>query len=121
MGLSPAEIGRQGEAAAAQYLAQRGCTLLTTNWRCAGGEIDIIAERGGLLMFVEVRTRRAASVDVALESITPRKRQRMLTAAYAYLAQQGLEDADWRIDVIVIAIRRGSPPIVQHLENGLDW
>ena len=121
MGLSSAEIGRQGEAAAAQYLARHGCTLLATNWRCAGGEIDIVAERGGLLMFVEVRTRRADSVDVALESITPRKRQRMLTAAYAYLAEQNLEDADWRIDVVVIAVPRSGPLIVQHLENGLDW
>lgn len=115
------ETGQQGERIAARYLAQRGYTLLATNWRCTGGEIDIVAQHRDILVFVEVRTRRANSVDPALESITPRKRQRMLTAAHMYLAQAGLENCEWRIDVIAVAFRHNSTPVVEHLENGLDW
>ena len=121
MTVSHSDIGRQGEQLAAQYLLQRGYTLLTANWRCAGGEIDIVARQDTTIVFVEVRTRRAATVDTALESITPRKRQRMLTAAQLYLAQNELDSADWRIDVIAVALPRSSAPLIEHLENGLDW
>lgn len=117
------DLGRLGERIAAQYLIQRGYTLLASNWRCKGGEIDLVARRGSSLVFVEVRTRRAASVDAAFESITPRKRQRLLAAIHTYLTETGLESEAWRVDIIAVAVRRGSPPIIdiEHLEDGLDW
>ncbi len=114
-------LGHLGEQIAAQYLMKRGYTLLASNWRCKGGEIDLVARHGSSIVFVEVRTRRAASVDTAFESITPRKRQRLLAAIHTYLAETRLESEDWRVDIIAVAVRRSSPPIVEHLENGLDW
>lgn len=115
------DLGRVGEQLAAQYLIQRGYTLLASNWRCKGGEIDLVVQHGSSIVFVEVRTRRAASVDAALESITPRKRERLLTAIHTYLTETGLESADWRVDIVAVAIRSNSPPLVEHLEDGFDW
>ncbi|MGQ9887047.1 MAG: YraN family protein [Aggregatilineales bacterium] len=115
------ELGRLGEQIAAQYLMQRGYTLLASNWRCKNGEIDLVAQRDSGIVFVEVRTRRAASVDPAFESITPRKRERLLAAIHAYLAETGLENENWRVDIIAVAIRHSRPPVVEHLEDGLDW
>lgn len=116
-----AQLGHLGEQIAAQHLLKRGYTLLASNWRCKGGEIDLIARHGNRLVFVEVRARRAESVDPALESITPHKRERLLTAIHAYLTETGLESMDWQVDIIAVAFRPSRPPIVEHLENGFDW
>ena len=59
------QLGNRGEQLAAQYLVQRGYTLIARNWRCAHGEIDIVALADSSIVFVEVRTRRADSVEAA--------------------------------------------------------
>ena len=100
-------------------------TARAMNARLADGfsdqEIDIVARDGATLVFAEVRSRHADDVAPAFESIGPRKRQRMVAAAYEYLAAHNLDDADWRIDIVAVAIRRGRQPIVDHVENALGW
>lgn len=114
-------FGQSGESIAAEYLKGRGCVVVEVNWRCPQGEIDIIARDGETLLFVEVRSRHAASTEPALESITTRKQAKMISAAQLYLARHKLESAAWRIDVIAVAIPKTGAPIIEHVENALDW
>jgi len=114
-------MGKHGENLALRYLQDKGYALVTTNWRCPHGEIDIIARDGDELVFVEVRTRRASTTEPAFESITTRKQARLVWLAEAYLNAHSLENARWRIDLIAIAIPHRGQPIIEHLENGLGW
>lgn len=115
-----AHTGKNGETLAAEYLIAKGYTIVETNWRCRFGEIDIVARQGESLIFVEVRTRRTATED-AFASIDPRKREKMQRAAYLYLAEHQSEHIPWQIDVIAVALPYNSTPIIEHLENALDW
>ena len=117
-------LGEWGERAAREFLAREGYSIHETNWHCARGELDIIAERDGILVFVEVKTRRGGGSDAwnaALESITPRKRERLLAAIYHYLDDVGLEENEWRLDVIAVLWHEGAPPRLKHVEGALGW
>lgn len=93
--------GAKAEARAAAYLKARGLKLLTRNWRCRFGEIDLILQEGATLVFVEVRARRIAGFGGAAESITAAKRARLARTAAAYLAQTG-HRGPCRFDAILI-------------------
>lgn len=80
------ELGRAGEERAAQHLRRHGYTVLDRNWRCAQGEIDIVATCGGHLAIVEVKTRRSAAYGHPFEAIDARKRHRMWGLAQAWRA-----------------------------------
>lgn len=114
-------FGQQGEKLAANYLEQQGYTIVSTNWRCRVGEIDIIARQGDILVFVEVRARHAALPETAFASISERKRRRLTRAVYVYLADHHLQDAAWRVDVIAIAIPSSGKPLIEHITDALDW
>jgi putative endonuclease len=79
--------GAAAEGLAARFLAAQGLAILGRNYRCRGGEIDIIARDGRTLVFVEVRMRRNASFGGPAESITWVKRRRLRLAAEHYLAR----------------------------------
>lgn len=96
------EVGAWGEAIAAKRLAEQGYAVLARNWRKGHGELDIIAERAGVIVFVEVRTRRSDAFGTPEESITPRKRSKLIETAQAYLDENMLLDAQWQIDMIAI-------------------
>ena len=72
-------------------------------------------------MFVEVRSRHSKTTETALETLTPRKREKMLALALLYIAEHQLTGVQWRIDVIAVAVTRAIPPIVEHVEDALDW
>ncbi|MCK6578232.1 MAG: YraN family protein [Anaerolineae bacterium] len=113
--------GERGETLASEHLAGQGYAVLVRNWRTRGGEIDIIARSlEGVIVFVEVKTRRAAEAD-PLESITLRKRRRLIGAAQVYLAQNHLTDAQWRIDVIAVTFAPRQPPHIEHFQDAFDW
>ena len=97
-------LGKRGEQYAAQYLTDHGYAVRARNWRCPVGEIDLVTERDGMLIFVEVRTRRSDRLGTPEESITPAKRARLIAAAQTYLDEQGQTDRDWRIDIVAIEI-----------------
>lgn len=114
-------LGQYGEQAAIHFLVRKGYSLVESNWRCAHGEIDLIVRQDATLVFVEVRTRQADSTERAFESITPAKQKRLQALAYAYLSTHDLQNIAWRIDLIAIAWRRNAQPVIEHVENGLDW
>ena len=100
-----AEVGRRGEELARVLLKKRGYKVLETNVRGHFGEIDIVARKDKCHVFVEVRTRTGDGFGTPEESITRRKRDKMVTCALDYVAShQELHDACWRIDVVAIEL-----------------
>jgi putative endonuclease len=99
-----ATIGYWGEAIAAKHLESHGYTILHRNWRHGHGELDIVARKAELVVFVEVRTRTSDAFGAPEESISPRKCAKLIETAQAYLDEQNLGEAQWQIDVIVIEL-----------------
>ena len=97
-------LGADAEVLAAGLLERQGYRLLARNYRCAMGELDLVARDGGEIVFVEVRARRAGGMVGPEESITARKQQRILRAAEHYLRAQCADDAAWRVDVVAIEV-----------------
>lgn len=98
--------GKLGEELARKHLESKGYVVTDTNHRCPSGEIDIVAELGQTLAFVEVRTRRGPRMGSPEESITARKQAHMVAAAQEYLQAKDMEDRPWRIDVVAIELDR---------------
>ncbi len=95
-------LGISAESRAAALLVAKGFRILARRWRSPVGEIDIVARRRRLLVFVEVKARE--TLDDAAESVTPRQRQRIVAAAEAWLAtypQKSIQDM--RLDAILVA------------------
>ena len=97
-------LGAGGERLAAQMLETHGYRLVARNWRCPYGELDLIAEDGPELVFVEVKARRGDHLGSPEEAITPAKRRKLLLAAQSYLAEQGTEQRPYRFDVVAIEL-----------------
>ena len=100
-------LGEHGERYVARMLADGGWHLIDTNWRGAAGEVDIIADDGQAIVFVEVKTRRGESMGRAEESITPAKARRLLELASEYVSlHPGLDGRYWRIDLAALTLDR---------------
>ena len=93
--------GGTAEDLAADFLVRQGLSLVARNYRTRQGEIDLVAQEGRTLVFVEVRLRKAGRFGGALASITPSKRNRLIAAARHYLMRLGREPY-CRFDVIAI-------------------
>ena len=94
--------GDAGEDLACGHLRSRGMKILARNYRSRSGEIDIVADDGGTLVFVEVKERSSESHGSAVEAVTPAKRRKVVRAARAYAAAHGLSDSLVRFDVLAI-------------------
>lgn len=113
-------LGRRGEALAAEALAARGYTLVERNYRCSAGELDLVARQGAAWVFVEVRTRRGRGFGTPEESITPRKRRHLIAAAQAYLNEHALGEVPWRIDFVAVEFSTGGELLrVEIIENAV--
>lgn len=112
------QLGDWGEQAACVYLEKQGCRILERNYRIRLGEADIIAEKDGVLLFVEVKTRAGKSYGLGEDALTPKKLQSLLQCVDAYLAKLGDIAPDWQIDLIVVEGKLGqSSPTLLHYEN----
>ena len=115
------QFGQKSEALAVTFLENKGYAIITTNWHCALGELDIVAQKDGVLVFVEVRARHSHTTETAFASIDNAKRKKLYSTVMTYLAQHALDDVAWRIDVIAIAVPRDGRPIIEHVEDAFDW
>lgn len=116
------ETGALGEKIAADYMVERGYAIRERNFRTREGEIDIIADRGDTLVFVEVRTRRSRACGTPEESITRRKKERMVSLAEAYMEDRDGLPQSWRIDVVALELdANGGVSRIEHIENATDW
>jgi putative endonuclease len=110
-------LGAAGERLAAAYLTRAGYRIVERNWRCAFGELDLVASLGATLVFVEVRTRRGPTFGSPEESLTPRKRARLARLADAYLATLAEAPATWRIDFVAVDLDAHGRPHLRHLPS----
>jgi len=95
------DVGCVAETLASRFLEARGVAIIARNYRCRGGEIDIVARDGDATVFVEVRLRRNRNFGGAAASITDAKRRRLKIAALHYIASQGKEPR-CRFDAIAL-------------------
>lgn len=112
--------GDEAEDAAARYLKAKGLHIAQRNFCCRGGEIDIVAWDQKTLVFVEVRYRGSGSLENPMESVTPRKQQRLIHAASVYLQRQRHWSHPCRFDVIAITPGRVRRFRAQWIKNAFD-
>lgn len=110
------EIGLEGERMAQDYLKKRGYKIVLSNYRCRFGEIDIIAREKDCLVFVEVRVRSSDDFGTPAETITPRKRDRLVKAALYYISSHDNLPSLKRFDFIGISMA-GEKPRVSLVKN----
>lgn len=108
--------GDVGERLAVKYLEEKGMKILERNFRFDRGELDIVAEDKGEIVFVEVKSRRTQAFGAPEEAVTPRKESLLKRTAEGYLLQRGLEQCACRFDVIAIDWPDGRPEI-RHLRK----
>jgi putative endonuclease len=109
-------LGEEGERIAALWLAQRGWRILDRRFRNGHRDLDLVAEREGLVAFVEVKTRRGRDFGHPVEAVNWRKQRELARSAAVWMARHGSEEQTFRFDVVgVLMSERGVR--VHHVEN----
>lgn len=123
-------VGAAGEEIAAQALQDAGLEILARNWRCAVGEIDIVAAERAMdyasgkpdarwLVLVEVRTRRGQTFGTARQAFPPRKQAKLREVAAQYVQETGWT-GPWRIDAMAVQMdRQGRVQAVEHIRHAI--
>jgi len=106
-------LGKRGEDLAALHLQGSGYRILARNFRGRCGEIDIVAEERGTLVFVEVKARSGTAFGHPLEAVTPHKQQQLARAALEYLARNDQHHRPVRFDVVGVIIDDKLPPVLE--------
>lgn len=116
------QIGDEGEQMAADYLTARGYQILARKFVCQQGEIDIVAQKGEVLIFAEVKNYSEASYHDALDALTPLKIKKVIRAAEVYLWQYQVSDnLEIRFDVVAIDRKQGGVPDLKHIPDAFEW
>lgn len=111
--------GRSGEERAARHLSERGYEIRARNWRCAQGELDIVAFHGVDLVVIEVKTRRSNAFGHPFAAVDARKRERLWRVAHAWMRAHPELSRGRRLRVDVIGITGPDPQtaMIEHLED----
>lgn len=115
-----AAAGRDAESLVCGHIEKEGMRIVARNFRGRGGEIDIVARDGDVLVFVEVRFREGGDFGAPEETVTPAKRSRISSAARAYLST--ISPADWKEARFDVAAVEGSGPaaVIRYYRNAFD-
>ena len=108
--------GREGEARAAEYLRKKRYDIIGANYRCRFGELDLIAKKRELVIFVEVKLRKNDRFGAASDAVTPSKREKLRKAALSWIAATNCT-APTRFDVIEVYTETGR---INHIENAFE-
>jgi putative endonuclease len=113
------DFGNQGEEWATRMLTEKGYAILQRNYRKQGGEIDIVAfdPSNSEIVFVEVKSRRNQAFGTPEEAIDERKIGKMADTAQEWLAQNGKESSEWRLDLVALEYNTQGKPDCRHLIN----
>lgn len=114
------QLGIIGEEIAAKELTARGYAVLARRYRTRQGEIDIVCEHEGTLVFVEVRARASAEFGRAAESVTDAKKRKVSAMAADYLARNEIANRPCRFDVVAVDDAMGPSPEVTVFPNAFD-
>jgi putative endonuclease len=110
------ELGRHGEALAADYLVAQGMQLVERNWRCPIGEIDLVMTEGRVIVFAEVKTRSSTRYGHPFEAITVTKLARLRQLAVSWCDEHQVR-APIRIDAVGVIVPRAGGTTIEHLRN----
>jgi putative endonuclease len=113
-------LGESGENLAVSELTARGYAILARRYRTEHGEIDIVAEHGGTLVFVEVRARATAEFGRAAETVDDRKKRKVTAMAAEYLARHRITNRPCRFDVVAIDEAEGPNPEITVYPDAFD-
>ena len=115
------DTGILGEKLAKDFLKKQGYRILETNYRCAEGEIDIIAKHRDSLVFIEVRTKTSQDFGSPEESITQTKKERLKTVAARFRQTHDNLPPSWRIDVVAVELdQKGKLSRIELIENAVS-
>ena len=115
------KLGDTGEKLARNFLKDKGYRILETNFRCHHGEIDIITQKRGCMIFIEVRTKSSSAFGTPEESITATKSERLVSTALSYLKTHANSPVEWRIDFVAIELNReGKVNRIELVENAIE-
>lgn len=118
MTLARQATGKDAEAIAAAWLSRQGYAIAARNARTPVGEIDLVAQDGKTICFIEVRSRRTDRFGAPEESITAAKQRHLLRAAQWYLqSRRWREDVPVRLDLITVRWDARGEPVINHLKN----
>ena len=110
-------LGDRGEALAAAHLERGGWTVTHRNFRLGRKEIDLVARRGEVVAFVEVKTRAGLGYGHPLEAVTWKKRREIQQVAAAWVDRFGRDGDVYRFDAVAILLPSGGEPRVEHVED----
>ena len=110
-------LGISGENTAVKFLRESGYKIIERNYRCKCGEIDIIAEEKGVLVFVEVKTIATDKAETAFDTIDSKKKEHISRAAEHYLRAKRKEDCLSRFDAIAIKYKNGKEAEVELIKG----
>ncbi|MGB0370476.1 MAG: YraN family protein [Opitutales bacterium] len=112
------KLGDEGESLAAKYLrSERKYTIIARNWQQGHHELDIVAKDGDVLIFVEVRARKAGAKVSGYQSITRKKKESLRNACRAYLNTMQRRAPNFRFDIVEIAHSSSEPKRVRHFKS----
>ena len=111
-------FGRSSEIRAIDYLRSLGYRIVTSGYRVSGGEIDVIAWDGEVLVFVEVKARQ--NRERPEDSVGFKKQRRMIRAAQAYLSKHHLQEVQYRFDIVAVTAVPGSKPEFRLLRDAFN-
>jgi putative endonuclease len=120
MTLQRQALGESGENLAVRELTARGYAILARRYRTRHGEIDIVAEHGATIVFVEVRARATAEFGRAAETVTDRKKRKVTAMAVEYLARHRVTNRPCRFDVVAIDDALNPQPEITVYPNAFD-
>ena len=116
MQLSRSETGKLGEELTAYYLQKSGYEILRRNFRIKGGEIDIIAQKDGIIAFVEVKTRDISSLESGMQAVGSRKQSLIIRASQEYSCRYP-HDFQPRFDISEVTVKNGRIVKFSYLDN----
>ncbi len=113
-------FGQEGESAAEQYLRHKGYRIVARNLRSSVGELDLVAEDGQVLVFVEVKARRTDGFGGAIHAVHQRKQEKLIQLAAQYLARHHLKDRPCRFDVVLLQGTDAVASQIEHIQNAFE-
>jgi len=114
------QFGQASESRAESFLRQKGYRILAWNLRTSLGELDLVAEDAGVLVFVEVKARTTGAFGGAVLAVDRRKQAKLIRLASQYLAQRHLMERACRFDVVLVQGEADAPFQVEYIENAFD-
>ena len=113
------ELGRRGEELALKKIKRLGYKCIARNYRCALGEVDLIAKDGDTLVFIETKTRKGATLAYAKEAIDARKKRQLSKVALAFMKANNCCEVKSRFDVVAVSLH-GNKERIEDIKNAFE-